>query len=226
MLRCARSRTRRRGTTTVIRADAMPQAATGVLFSAAAERNQSAINSTLSAWLPGPADVLEIASGSGQHAQYLCSQHANWTWQPTDADPHVLPAIALRCEALPGVRPPMHLDVAGPDWPLAPADFDVVYCANLLHISPEASMAALMRGAAVHLRAHGWLALYGPFLERDVATAPGNLAFDADLRARNPLWGLRQLDVVCSAAQTYGLMLEARQTMPANNLLLRFKRLS
>lgn len=201
----------------------MPSTPSGLLFSAAAERNQAAINTALSACLPGPASVLEIASGSGQHAEHLCRQHVLWTWQPTDADARVLPAIATRCEALVGVKPPVQVDVLATLWPLPSAHFDAVFCANLLHISPVATIDGLMRGAANHLRAGGMLLLYGPFLEQGVPTAAGNLVFDADLRSRNPLWGLRDLDSVQQVAQAHGLTRVARYAMPANNLLLQFR---
>jgi SAM-dependent methyltransferase len=191
-------------------------------FSAAADRNKGPILEVLERVLPASARVLEIASGTGQHAAHFASVHAGWTWQPTDAEASSLPAIARRCEGLANVRPPLQFDVLA--WPEAVGrGFDAVYCANMLHISPWPTCAALMRGASNCLRAAGALVLYGPFLVDGEATASGNLAFDADLRARNRAWGIRRLADVAQEAARFGLTLEQRVSMPANNLTLAFR---
>ena len=151
-----------------------------------------------------------------------------WSWQPTDADPGALPGIAawVRQSGLANVRPPLLLDVLGPQWPAqGPAftdQFDAIYCANMLHISPWATCAALMQGSARHLAPQGVLVTYGPYLEDDAPTAPGNLAFDQSLRARDAAWGIRHLSDVEREAQRAGLDLRERHAMPANNLLLVF----
>ena len=194
-------------------------------FSPAAERNQGPILEVLTQLLPAHAAVLEIASGTGQHAAHCAAAQPHWRWQPTDADAQSLPAIEARCAALHNVRSPLQLDVLAPLWPQGPGTFDAfkfdaLFCANMLHISPWATCSALMQGAARHLRSGGVLVLYGPFLVDGVGTAPGNLAFDADLRARNPQWGLRRLADVVSEAKTCGLDFEQRVEMPANNLMV------
>lgn len=194
--------------------------------SPAAERNKAPILAQLQTLLPAQARVLEIAAGTGQHAAAFAAAQPGWTWQPTDGDAASLPAIAARCAALPNVLPPLHLDVLRP-WPALPAalqPLDAVMCANMLHISPWATCAALLQGAAAHLSPHGLLLLYGPYLEDDRPTAPSNLAFDTDLKARDPAWGLRRLADVADTARAAGLRLAQRIDMPANNLMLVFRR--
>jgi len=191
-------------------------------FSAAADRNKGPILEVLSRVLPAAARVLEIASGTGQHAAHFAAVHGGWTWQPTDAEAASLPVIVRRCAGLANVRPPLHLDVLA--WPeVVGRGLDAVYCANMLHISPWPTCAALMRGASACLRAGGALVLYGPFLVDGEATASSNLAFDADLRARNPAWGIRRLADVAEEAAHCGLTLEQRVAMPANNMTLVFR---
>jgi SAM-dependent methyltransferase len=192
-------------------------------FSAAAERNQGPILQALRRVLPARAAVLEIASGTGQHAAHFAREQPGWQWQPTDADPAALPAIAARCEGLPNVRPPLWLDVLAA-WPEALGPVDAVYCANMLHISPWATCQALMRGAAARLVPGGVLLLYGPFIVHGQPTAPSNLAFDADLRARDARWGLRRLDDVVAEAHAEGLAFEAQVSLPANNLVVAIRR--
>jgi SAM-dependent methyltransferase len=196
--------------------------------SPAAERNQQPILGVLQQVLPACGTALEVASGTGQHAVWFAAAMPGWTWQPTDADDAMLPAIAARTQqsGLANVRPPLRLDVLAPQWPAADAPFterfDAIYCANLLHIAPWASCGALMQGAARHLAPGGVLVTYGPYLEDGVPTAPGNLAFDQSLRSRNPAWGIRRLQDVVQQAQRAGLALRERHPMPANNLLLVF----
>ena len=191
--------------------------------SPAAERNRGPILEVLARLLPPQARVLEVASGTGQHAAHFAAAQPGWTWQPTEAEAGALPAIAARCAGLAGVRAPRVLDVMSLPWPVAPGGFDAVFCANLIHIAPWPTCAALMAGAAQALAPQGALVLYGPYLVDGEAPAPGNLAFDADLRARNPSWGLRRLDDVTAAALQAGLVLEQRFDMPANNLMLLFR---
>jgi hypothetical protein len=146
-----------------------------------------------------------------------------WQWQPTEADASALAAIAARCAALSNVKAAASARRAGAAV-AAPGSgrFDAVYCANMLHISPWQTCAALMQGAARHVRPGGLLVLYGPYLVDDEPAAPSNLAFDADLRARNPAWGLRRLADVVEKAQSAGLAFEQRFDLPANNLALVF----
>ena len=198
---------------------------TDLPHSPAADRNKDAILHVLQGLLPVSAKVLEIASGTGQHAAHMAAAQPGWTWQPTDADAGMLAGMARRCAALANVQPPLQLDVLAEPWPLPPgARFDAVFSANMLHIAPWATCAALMRGAAALLAPGGLLLVYGPFIADDTPTAPSNLAFDADLRARNPAWGLRQLADVTATAASTGLALQQRIAMPANNLVLVFGR--
>ena len=192
--------------------------------SPAADRNRGPILDVLARVLPPRAMVLEVASGTGQHAAHFAAAQPGWTWQPTEADSRALPGIAARCAERANVHMPLALDVLMRPWPPELDRYDAVYCANLLHIAPWETCAALMTGAAQHLVAGGALVLYGPYLVDDEATAPGNMAFDADLRGRNPAWGLRRLADVALAGQRAGLTLEQRFDMPANNLMLAFRR--
>lgn len=192
--------------------------------SPAAERNKQPILDALVRILGAAGgSALEIAAGTGQHAAWFAAALPAWSWQPTEADARMLPALARRVEAvaLANLRAPLRLDAAAPSWPLEDR-FDAIYCANMLHIAPWSACAGLMQGAARHLRPGGLLVTYGPYLEDGVPTAPGNLAFDEDLRARNAAWGLRRLGDVAAEAQRAGLALRERHAMPANNLLLVF----
>ena len=195
--------------------------------SPAAERNREPILAVLRALLPASGRALEIASGTGQHIAHFAAALPDWHWQPTDMTDAAFHAIR-GWGAQAGARnmaPPRRLDVLDDPWPsegeaFADAAFDLIYCANLLHISPWTCCAALMRGTARHLAPHGALVVYGPFIEAGVPTAPSNLAFDVDLRQRDAAWGLRDLDEVRRQAQWAGLLLTERHVLPANNLLL------
>jgi SAM-dependent methyltransferase len=192
--------------------------------SSAAERNKQPILDVLKRVLPPRGTALEIASGTGQHAVHFAAAMPQWTWQPSDADPAALASIAAwRAHArLPNLQAPVRLDVISEPWPVAAVD--AILCANMLHISPWATCAALMRGAARHLSAQGLLVTYGPYLVDGEENAPSNLAFDADLRLRNPQWGVRRLDDVLAQAHACDLVLQQRVAMPANNLTLVFTR--
>lgn len=206
----------------------MPLHMDALPHSPAADRNKQPILEVLRQVLPPAGAALEIASGTGQHVAWFAAALPQWTWQPTDADPGALPGIAawVRPSGLANVRPPLLLDVLAPQWPAqGPAftqRFDAIYCANMLHISPWATCAALMEGSARHLAPQGVLITYGPYLEDHVPTAPGNLAFDESLRARDASWGIRRLADVEGEARRAGLVLRQRHAMPANNLLLVF----
>jgi hypothetical protein len=192
--------------------------------SPAADRNKQPILDRLRDILGESGTALEIASGTGQHVAWFAEHLPRWTWQPTDADPAMLPPIAERVaqSGLANILPPRHLDVTAAEWPAIPPKVDAIFCANMLHIAPWDCCAGLMAGAARHLPPGGLLITYGPYFEAGVAPAPGNVAFDQDLRARNGAWGIRQLDDVVSQARRAGLALAQRQSMPANNLLLVF----
>ncbi|HVK31736.1 MAG TPA: DUF938 domain-containing protein [Burkholderiaceae bacterium] len=191
-------------------------------FSAAADRNKAPVLEQLQRLLPPTARVLEIASGTGQHAQHFAQAQAGWSWQPTDTTDDARHAIDARCAGLANVQAAVRLDVLEAAWPSGP--YDAIYCANMLHISPWATCPALMRGVAAHLAPGGLLLLYGPYRVDGTPTAPSNEAFDADLKARNPAWGLRALSDVEREAASVGLVLQEVVTMPANNLLLVLRR--
>jgi SAM-dependent methyltransferase len=188
--------------------------------SPAAERNRGPILAELLRVLPAQGVALEIASGTGQHAAHFASALPAWRWQPTDLEPRNLASIGDWCRGIANVLPPLPLDVCTTTWHGAPAQADAIFCANLLHIAPWATCPALMQGAARHLAPQGLLLLYGPYRVDGEATAESNLAFDADLRSRDPAWGLRRLAEVEAEARAAGLALRERVAMPANNLLL------
>lgn len=191
-------------------------------FSPAADRNKQPILDVLREVLPIHGSALEIASGTGQHVAWFAANLPQWTWQPSDAVPAALDSISawVAEQGLLNVRPPVVLDVMAPGWLPGDVVFDLIYCANMLHISPWATCAALMQGSARHLAAGGVLVTYGPYLEDGVPTSEGNLNFDKSLRTQDPAWGIRRKEDVAQEAARAGLRLQARHAMPANNLLL------
>jgi hypothetical protein len=195
-------------------------------FSAPSERNKQPILEALRPLLPAQGRALEIASGTGQHVAWFATHLPHWRWQPTDLTDELFASIAARCAALPNVQAPQRLDVCATPWLDAGARYELVYCANMLHIAPWACCAGLMQGSARHLAPGGRLVTYGPYLEDEVPTAESNLAFDAGLRARHPAWGLRRREDVEQEARRAGLRLATRQALPANNLLLIWERAS
>jgi SAM-dependent methyltransferase len=195
------------------------------LHSPAAERNRGPILEVLRRVWPAQGAALEIACGTGLQAVHLAAGLPGWTWLPSDPDPAALASTAAWAvdAALPNLLAPVRLDVMVTPW-LVRGPFDGIFCANLLHIAPWPTCAALMHGAARHLAPGGSLAVYGPFLVEGQPTAAGNVAFDADLRARNPAWGIRGLHEVAAQAEAAGLRLSGQEPMPANNLTLVFVR--
>ena len=186
----------------------------------AALRNREPIAEVLKEWLPKSGLVLEIASGTGEHAVFFADRFQNLEWQPTDVHPDALVSIeAWRREAgLPNVRPPVVIDAAAADWPVERAE--AVLSINMVHISPWASALGLIDGAARLLSAGSPLILYGPWLKDDLPTVDSNIAFDLDLKRREPEWGLRLVEDFAAAAEKGGFFLEAVRPMPANNLML------
>jgi SAM-dependent methyltransferase len=174
--------------------------------------------------LPRPAQVLEIASGTGEHAVWFSRALPMLTWQPTDRDKEALESIAAWHDTtgLPNLLPPLHLDATAETWPIAQAD--AVVAINMIHIAPWAATQGLIAGAARVLTPDGLLFLYGPFREAGAHTAPTNAAFDAHLRARDPSWGVRDLDELAALASGHGLLALERIAMPANNLSVVFRR--
>ena len=189
----------------------------------AAERNVGPIGDVLAGWLPTAGVVLEVASGTGEHALAFARRFPNLEWQPSDADPVALDSIAAWREGGPAnLRPPIALDAANDEWPIERADS--ILSINMVHISAWASAEGLAAGAGRLLPSGGALILYGPWMVEGEPTAPSNLAFDRDLRARDQRWGLREVGAFARLAERDGLVFDARRTMPSNNLMLRFVR--
>ena len=189
----------------------------------AALRNREPIAEVLRDWLPSSGLVLEIASGTGEHAAYFAERFPALEWQPTDIHTDALSSIAAwRSEtALPNFREPVTLDAAMADWPIASAD--AVLSINMVHISPWESALGLIGGAATVLAPEAPLILYGPWIEQGAEPAVSNLAFDADLKRRNLAWGLRTVEDFTAAASPLFRLCE-RRPMPANNCMLLFRR--
>ena len=190
----------------------------------ATSRNGAAIAAVLREELPASGLVLEIASGTGEHAVRFARALPHLEWQPTDLDTEALGSIdAYATEAgLPNLLPARTLDATAAKWPVERAD--AVVCINMVHISPWAASEGLFAGAARVLGEGAPLVLYGPFVEDGVETAPSNLAFNASLKARDPAWGLRDISALDTLAASHGLSRTARHEMPANNLTLVWRR--
>lgn len=193
--------------------------------SPAAQRNREPIADVLADVLPEGGIVLEIASGTGEHVVHFAKRFAHLDWYPSDPDAGARASIAehVAQAALANVMPPLALDAAESEWPLDAAD--AILCINMVHISPWQATEGLFAGAARLLPPmDGPLVLYGPYLERGVETAPSNLAFDQSLKARDPRWGLRDLGDVDALAQRHGFRRTLRVAMPANNLIVVYRK--
>lgn len=186
----------------------------------AALRNREPIADILRKWLPDRGLVLEIASGTGEHAVHFAQAFPNLEWQPSDVHPDALASITAwrDAAALPNLRAPVAIDATEPDWPITKAD--ALLSINMVHISPWPAALGLLDGAGRLLASGAPLILYGPWLKNDMETAPTNLAFDADLQRRDPRWGLRRVEDFAAAASQRGLGLLETSVMPANNLML------
>jgi hypothetical protein len=213
----------------------------------AAGRNREPIAEVLRDWLPSRGAVLEIASGTGEHVTYFAERFPALEWQPSDVHPDALASIAAWREGtrLPNFRAPLVIDAAAPDWPVDRNEANsgigdgsrdalsrvkgedsticAVLCINMVHISPWSTALGLLDGSSRVLARAGALILYGPWLQAGVPSAPSNLAFDRDLKARDPEWGLRLVEDFETAALKRGFVLEAGRAMPANNLALLFR---
>ncbi len=189
-------------------------------------RNREPIAAVLARELPARGTVLEIASGTGEHAVFFAGAFPALEWLPTDPAAEALASIAAHRASYEGgnCAGPLLLDAAEPEgWPLAACD--AIVCINMVHISRWEATLGLFRGAAQLLGSGaGPLILYGPFLEQGVETAPSNLAFDASLRARDAGWGLREAEAIDALAASHGLARTARYALPANNIVLVYRR--
>jgi len=187
-------------------------------------RNREPILAVLRRYLPSRGLVLEVASGSGEHAAYFAQSFPALSWQPSDPDPQALASIAAhRADAsLPNLLAPLLLDVTAAPWPIERAD--VVMCNNMIHIAPWVACEGLIAGAARVLPAGGMLYLYGPYKIDGRHTAPSNAEFDARLRSQNAAWGIRDLADVGQLAERHGFGPAETVPMPANNLSVIFRR--
>lgn len=191
----------------------------------AALRNREPIAEVLARELPEQGTVLEIASGTGEHAVFFAEAFPQLTWQPTDPSAEALASIAAYRADYSGsnLAAPQQLDAATPDgWSIGEAA--AILCVNMVHISPWEATLGLFAGAERLLRGNGGpLVLYGPYIEDGVETAPSNLDFDASLKARDPRWGLRNAEALDALASTHGMARSARYALPANNIMLIYR---
>jgi len=194
----------------------------------AAARNRAPILERLAPLFTHVSHVLEIASGSGEHTAHFAPTHPDVTFQPSDIDAaHRASVDAWAAHlGLANVRPALDLDVTADGWWDALPDPapSLVYCANMIHIAEWAACEGLLLGAGQVLARGSTLVLYGPFTQADVPTVESNAAFDESLKSRDPSWGLRALEDVDSEADRHGLARDATHAMPANNLLVVYRR--
>ena len=189
----------------------------------ATERNREPIGDILQSRLPSEGTILEIASGTGQHAIYMAERFSHITWQPSETSPDNIASIkawALEVN-LPNLNTPLELDVNKTPWPINSAD--AIFCANMIHISPWHSCICLLEGAAKVLTPGAKLFLYGPFLVDGQPTSESNKEFDLSLRSRNTQWGLRDVNHVRLEAEKNGFSMQEMLPMPANNFTVTFK---
>ena len=193
-------------------------------YAPATARNREPILEVLREVLPATGLVLEIASGTGEHAMHFARALPGLTWQPTDPSPDARQSIAawIAAEGLANVLPPLDLDVTAQAWPIDRAE--AVTCINMIHISPWEATEGLMRGAGRILGSGAPLYLYGPYQRGDHRLEPSNAAFDEDLKRRDPRWGLRELDEVTACAAGHGFEPMKVVEMPANNLSVVFRK--
>ena len=199
------------------------------LYAPATQRNREPILAVLRRVLPPTGAVLEIASGTGEHAVWLAAQLPGLVFQPSDPQPAQRASIAawIAASGPINLRTPLALDATTADWEAhaeIPPGLAAILCINMIHIAPWNAALGLVRGAGVALGAGGLLYLYGPYRRGGRHTAASNEAFDRSLRAQNPEWGVRDLETLAAVADAAGLALEEVVEMPANNLSLILRR--
>ena len=194
-------------------------------YAPATLRNRDFILDVLREVLPGRGEILEIASGSGEHVVHFAENLPGLVFQPSDPNPEALQSVVswVKDTGVTNVRAPIALDASQSPWPIASADG--IICINMIHISPWDATLGLIKGAAVILSPGAPFYLYGPYKREGFETAPSNQAFDRSLRNHNPAWGLRDLEAVAAMAQSVGLSIPTITKMPANNLSVVFRRL-
>jgi len=204
-------------------------------YAPATERNREAIYEVLKNNLPETGTLLEVASGTGEHAAWIGARLPAFTWQTSEYDTDLFPSIKAHIQASEAnnISPPVHIDVVQNDWGLEEKKIallqnktNIIICANMIHIAPWEVAIGLMQGASRFLNENGLLFIYGPFFQSDVETAPSNIKFDGWLKERDSSWGIRQLDDVKNLAQSHNLALHKIHPMPANNLFLQFRKTS
>jgi hypothetical protein len=189
-------------------------------YAPATARNRDPLLQVLKSLLPRTGTILEIASGTGEHACYFAPVFGEAIWQPTDTDESAMASINAhrQADAPANLAPPLHLDVMQAEWPVSAAD--AVLCVNMVHISPWACCENLFRGCANVLSPGAPLVLYGPFKREGAHTAPSNAEFDQTLRRQNAEWGIRDMGEIAEAGKIRGLALEDPIAMPSNNFCL------
>jgi len=194
-------------------------------YAPATVRNRDFILDVLRDILPTTGVILEIASGSGEHIVHFARNLPSLVFQPSDPEPDALLSVAawMKAAEVTNVRAPIVLDASRSPWPIASADG--IICINMVHISPWDASVGLIRGAAAILPPGSPLYLYGPYKRKGFATAPSNEAFDRNLRDRNPIWGLRDLEAIAAIAKSAGFSIPDITEMPANNLSIVFRRM-
>ncbi|MBD2665137.1 hypothetical protein B6N60_04627 [Richelia sinica FACHB-800] len=200
-------------------------------FAPATQRNREPILELLLEVLPATGTILEIASGTGEHAVFFAPRLAPRQWLPSEADPQLRASIVAWAELLPSdnLYPPIDIDATSSEWvvekePLPKSPITAIVNINMIHISPWSACLGLMAGAKRILSPGGILYLYGPYKQHGEHTAPSNAAFDQFLKAQNSAWGVRHLEDVIAAATAQSLVLQSVHPMPANNLSVVFKR--
>ena len=197
----------------------------GRQFSPSAARNRVPISEVLENVLPQSGIALEIGSGTGEHVVCFARALPRLLWQPSDPDPASRASIEawIAAERLANIRPPVAVDTRQAIWGVEDvAPFAAMISLNMIHISPWESALGLLAGAGRLLQPEGTLYFYGPFMRSGAHTAPSNAAFDADLKKRDPRWGVRDIDDLVREAAPHGLALREAIEMPANNLSLVF----
>ncbi|WP_420431613.1 DUF938 domain-containing protein [Hyphobacterium sp.] len=193
------------------------------LFSPSAARNAVPIRDVLSPRLPESAKVLEIGCGTGEHAEAVCRARPDLIWTPSDPDPSSRASATARSREIANLQPAAAIDASAPGWAAGLQPVDAIVCCNVIHIAPWAVAEGLAAGAAQIVAPGGVVFLYGPFLLEE-GSAPSNLAFDENLKSRNPLWGVRPLDTVTDLFARHKFGLQEKIAMPAKNYSLVFSR--
>ncbi len=195
-------------------------------YAPATERNREPILAVLQQVLPPTGTILEISSGTGEHAIFMAPQLAPRDWLPSDPNPDARASIKAWQQSVPcdNIYPPIDLDASSAEWLVESKEpITAIVNINMIHIAPKSAYMGLFAGAQRILPIGGILYLYGPFKEGGVHTAPSNAAFDESLQSQNPAWGIRDLEEITTVAQSHNLALQKVYSMPANNLSVVFK---